>query len=84
MSMKVTSTWRGEPTPVLKPMFAMKDGEVCYEIKRERYVMMISGMHGNAILILQDKERHTNSYSPECDHEVRELYQNENIVIKFS
>ncbi len=85
MSMKIQSTWKGVQSPCIKPMNQMKDGEVCYELERKRYVMMISGIHGTIVLILQDNTTNrTNTYSTGCSHEVRELYPNENIAIKFS
>ena len=84
MSMKVQSTWKGVVHPVIKGMNEMSDGEVCYEIQRERYVMMISGLHGSIILIMQNKVNKTNTYSSECSTEVRELYPNENVSVKFS
>ncbi len=83
MSMQIQSSWNGVQSPPTKPMNEMVDGEVCFEIQRERYVMMISGIRGTMVLILENHDG-TNTYSHDCSHEVRELYPNENISVKFS
>ncbi len=89
MTMQKISEWKGEPS-VVKSMFEMESGEVCKTITEgigdnsgDKYILCIKHCGQETVyLILNDK--YANSYGHSCGIKVRELNNNENIVVKFS
>jgi hypothetical protein len=69
---------------IVKQMLDMSDGEVCFDIKAEHYVLKVAHMEQPSIFLILDDHHGMNSYQDGCKRTVRELFPGEYVTIKFS
>ncbi len=67
-----------------KPMHEMVDGEVCFCIDTNEYVIKISHIMQKPIFLILNEHKATNSYGAECYRRVRQLNEGESVTIRFS
>jgi len=89
MTMEKISSWSGQYKPEVKQMSEMVAGEVCFiddsraGVNDGEYVIMLHHI-GEAKLVLLLNSDNGDTYSSKCHLEVRTLYPNENVAVKFS